>query len=124
MNLHSIARRIAIISALALALPGLGAATASAQSDERIDGKYGYVKFVAEDEILRAADIWGDGYRVRAYLHWGRTHSAQVTDKFMTTGDEFKDLAIPERTTVSLTMCYIKKNGDIHRCSDPQRGEA
>jgi hypothetical protein len=60
---------------------------------------------------------------VRAYLHWDRTNSAQVTDKFLTTGDEPKDLAIPEGTTVSLTMCY-SKDGGIFRCSDPQRGEA
>ena len=54
-SLASIGACIAVPCALALALFGPATPTASAGSNERIDVKYGYVKFDSEGEHLYAA---------------------------------------------------------------------
>lgn len=116
------AGRIAVASALAFAVwCGLGTPAASAAQDARIDGRYGYVTFDAYGEVITAADIWVDGYGVRAYLQWdGRRASVTAA------GDLYpvsRNLSIREGTEVWLTMCYTD-NGDAFKCSDPKRAEA
>ena len=117
-------RPIAITCVLALCALGLIVTTASASaSDPRITKKYGYVEFSSYGETLKAVDTFGDGRAVRAYLHWGRTGSAQVTDAGFDPNPAEKNLSIAEGTVVSLTMCYTK-NDHIVNCSDPVRGVA
>jgi hypothetical protein len=114
-------KRFAVIGALALFGFGVGAPVALGAEDARIDGKYGYVTFKANGEIIEAADIYKDGYGVRAYLRW-QGGSASVTSA----GKLYpvpKNLSIPERTTVYLTMCYTN-NGHAFKCSAPRRAEA
>jgi hypothetical protein len=113
--------RITRTVALGLALVGLSVGTAYAQSDARIDGKYGYVTFQANGEIIEAADIWEDGYGVRAILRW-EGGSAHVNDYGGLYGKS-RNLSIREGTTVYLTLCYTN-NGKAFNCSDPERGEA
>jgi hypothetical protein len=121
MNFRALSRRAALAVALALAVMGLVAGAASAQSPERIDGKYGYVTFDPEGDVVEATDIWDDGYGVRARLKW-EGGSGSVTDYSGLYGKS-KRLSIPEGTTVYLTMCYTN-NGHAFNCSEPQSGEA
>lgn len=117
-----IARRIGLVSALALAVGcGLSAPAASAAENARIDGKYGFVRFDAYGEVIEAADIWVDGYGVRAYLEWdgGRASVTAAGDLYPVS----KNLSIREGTDVWLTMCYTN-NGHAFKCSDPERAEA
>jgi hypothetical protein len=113
-------RRIAVTSALALALFGSTVATASAEENEEIYAKYGNVTFEAYGEKITAATYRSD-YGVRAYLHWSRNKSASVIADGLY--EESRNLSIPEGTTVSLTMCYTKNGLDV-KCGDYQLGEA
>ena len=99
------------------------AASASGGGDVQIYKKYGYVEFKAYGEVLRAVDSFGDGRGVRAYLNWGGSNSASVTDNGFDGSPKSRNLSIPEGTKVSLTMCYTKKNVDVS-CSDYKLGEA
>lgn len=115
-------RRAAVTSAVAVAALGLGMPASAAAKDVRIDGKYGYVTFKAHGEVLEAADLYPDGRGVRAYLHWGRTKSASVTNS----GKLYpvpRNLSIPEGTPVSLTMCYTQ-HGQVVSCAKNKRGVA
>jgi hypothetical protein len=116
---------LARIGALALIFCTLVAPAASADpGDERIDGKYGFVKFQSRGEILRAADIIPDGYGVRAYLRWKGGNSASAWDtKGVDHDPDKRNLSIREGTTVSLTMCYTRNGVDV-LCSDYQLGTA
>ncbi|HWK29987.1 MAG TPA: hypothetical protein VNS09_25685 [Solirubrobacter sp.] len=121
MQFRSTAKKAAMTGALASLALGAGVPAASAAQDVRIDGKYGYVTFKAYGEIIEAADIYKDGYGVRAYLKW-EGGSAQVTNA----GKLYpvsKNLSIPEGTTVYLRMCYTN-NGKAFKCSAPKTGEA
>jgi hypothetical protein len=121
MQFRSTAAKGAVAGTLAALALGLGASPAPAAQDVRIDGKYGYVTFEANGEVIKAADIYQDGYGVRAYLKWDGG-SAQVTNS----GELYpvpKNLSIPENTTVYLRMCYTN-NGNPFNCSDPKTGEA
>lgn len=114
---------LAVTGALMLALLGLGTPTASAGSNERIDVKYGYVRFDSEGEKLYAADIWGPDHRgVRAYLNWAGGNGASITDG---PGgyESVRDLFIPEGTKVTLTLCYTKRGVD-DTCTDFERAVA
>jgi hypothetical protein len=117
--------RLARIAAPALACLALAAPAAFADTgDERIDGKYGFVKFQSKGEILSAADIVPDGYGVRAYLRWKGGNSASAWDtKGIDHYPDVRNLSIREGTKVSLTMCYTR-NGLDTRCSDYQLGTA
>jgi hypothetical protein len=121
----AVIRRLAAVGALALAVCGLGAAVASAGSDERIDVRYGYVTFESEGERLAAGDLWPDRRGVRAKLTWfedGVKHIEAVTD-----GSEglesSRNLSIPERTTVFLQLCYTRDGVDDN-CTESQQAEA
>lgn len=81
---------------------------------------HGFVEFEAQGEKITAGRL-SDRYGVRAYLHWSRTKSASVTAGRLY--KRSKNLAIRERTTVSLTMCYTK-NGHIVTCSGRRLGKA
>jgi hypothetical protein len=112
---------ISTAAAAALAVPALTAPAALASKDARIDGKYGYVEFQANGEIIRATDIYHDGYGVRAYLKWDGG-KAQVTSY----GKLYpvpRNLKIPENTTVYLRMCYTQ-NKKPFNCSDPKTAQA
>ena len=121
MQFRNITKKAAVAGALALPALGLGAPAASAAKNVRIDGKYGYVEFEAHGEIIKATDIYKDGYGVRAYLKW-KGGSAKVTSY----GKLYpvpKNLSIPENTTVYLRMCYTN-NAKPFNCSDPKTGVA
>lgn len=111
----------ALALTLVVAVLALGAATASAQKNARIDGRYGYVSFDAHGEVITAADIWVDGYGVRAKLEWdgGRATVTAAGDLYPVS----KNLSIREGTDVWLTMCYTN-NGKAFKCSAPRRAEA
>ncbi len=117
--------RLALAGAAVLAVCALAAPVASADpGDERIDGKYGFVEFQSDGEILRAADIVPDGYGVRAYLRWKGGNSASAWDtKGIDHYPDVRNLSIREGTRVSLTMCYTRNGVDV-RCSDYQLGTA
>lgn len=121
MQFRSTAKKAAVAGALAPLALGFAVPGASAAQNVRIDGKYGYVTFEAHGEMLSAADIYKDGYGVRAYLKW-KGGSAQVTNA----GKLYpvsKNLSIPEGTTVYLRMCYTN-NGKAFKCSAPKAGVA
>jgi hypothetical protein len=117
---------IAAISALALTAFGLSASAASAGSDERIDVRYGYVRFEAHGDELTAGDIWADHRGVRARLGWededGRPRTATITDT--SAGYErSRNLSIKEGTTVYLQLCYTR-GGKDDGCTRVQKAEA
>jgi hypothetical protein len=118
-------RRVAVAGALALALTGLSAPTASAGSYERIDVRYGYVEFEPDGNRLTAGDIWPDDTGVRARLSWKEpdgVESASVTD-----GSEgyasSENLDIEDGTTVLLHLCFTRNGADVN-CTDGQQAEA
>jgi hypothetical protein len=118
MKLRDTMKKAAVGGALVF---GLAAPAAQAGENARIDGKYGYVTFQHHGEIIKAADIYKDGYGVRAILKW-EGGSARVTSY----GKLYpvpKNLSIPERTTVYLTLCYTQ-NKHSFNCSDPVEAEA
>lgn len=123
------ARRIAATAALSIAaastLSWVGAPAASASSDERIDVKYGYVKFEAAGEKLTAGDIWGDGYGVRARLGWETSKGPKTAWVIDTSAgyESTKDLSIREGTTVYLQLCYTRHGADV-KCTRSKAAEA
>ena len=121
----TIVRRLAAISALAFAVSFLSAPLASAGSNERIDVKYGYVRFDSEGEKLAAADIWANHVGIRAKLTLfkdGKKKVARVTDS--SAGYESsKNFSIREGTTVFLQLCYVR-DGAEGKCSRAHRAEA
>jgi hypothetical protein len=121
MKFRNTMKTTAATAVLALSALALGAPAASAVDDVRIDGKYGYVEFQANGEIIRAADIYKDGYGVRAYLKWsgGDAHVTSYGKLYPVP----KNLSIPENTTVYLWMCYTN-NRHAFNCSDVKTGQA
>jgi hypothetical protein len=121
----TLGRRLSAISALVVTLLGLVAPAAFAGSDERIDVKYGYVRFDSDGDKLAAGDIWPDRRGVRARLVWfkdGARKSAKVTDGSAGL-ESSKHLRIREGTTVWLQLCYTKHGADLN-CTRSQRAEA
>jgi hypothetical protein len=126
------ARRIAVISALALAVFGVSVPAASADN-QRIRTKGGQVDFMdaggpfgSDTVSIAAKDKRRDGYAVRAYLQWtdrDGVHTASVTDPRSSGRGDARDLHILSGTPVLLSMCYID-NGRIKQCSFSQPAEA
>jgi hypothetical protein len=105
----------------ALAVLGLSAPSALAGENERIDGRYGYVKFEHYGEVIEAADIYKDGHGVRAELKWegGFAHVTNAGKLYPVA----KNLSIQEGTDVYLRMCYTE-NLKPFKCSGWQHAEA
>jgi hypothetical protein len=116
MRFRKTAVSLAAIGALAVSAPA-----ALAGENERIDGKYGYVTFEHHGEVIEAADIYKDGYGVRAYLKWdGGSEYVTNPGKLYPVP---KNLKIDENTEVYLRMCYTQ-NLKPFNCSDWQRAVA
>ena len=117
MKLHAV-QTLAATAALML---GLGAPAAFAGENVRIDGKYGFVAFEHHGEKIEAADIYKDGYGVRAELKW------KGGFKYVTNSGKLypvpKNLSIAENKTVYLRMCYTH-NVKPFNCSDWHRAVA
>jgi hypothetical protein len=129
----TILRHLVVAGALALTVLAVGASAASAGQHERIATKGGTVWFDHTGDYIAALDRREDGYAVRAYLNWrqgGVLREEAVTDNTgFTPGPNdphrsvYRQLHIPEGTTVTLTMCYSQ--GDFNRrCSAEQRAVA
>jgi hypothetical protein len=105
----SLARRVAVGGALALALFAVGAPTASAGQSQNIDTRGGFVSFNHVDEFLYVDDERGEGYSVVAELKLrnGAIPIARVTDGDGANGNpNSDDLSLREGTDLSLRMCY------------------
>ena len=89
-----IIRRLSAICALALTVLGLGAAAATAGTDEAIETDRGFASFNDRSEIVTA------------------------NDKKAT-----KTLSIPEGAKVKLKLCYVD-NEVVKKCSRPQSATA
>ena len=63
------------------------------------------------------------GGGVRAYLNWTGGNSASALDEGLDTKQAHRNLAIPEGTKVTLTMCYTNNGLDV-KCSDFRVGTA
>jgi hypothetical protein len=125
LHAPSRARTPIVVGALALSALGLSAPVASAGSNERIDVKYGYVRFESEGDKLVAGDIWGDRRGIRARLGWETKKgpkTASVIDTFAGL-ESSKHLSIAEGTTVYLQLCYVRGTHDLS-CTRVQKAEA
>jgi hypothetical protein len=123
----AVARRIALVGALALTGVAVSVPAASAGEDEVIRTKRGLVKFQPSGDYLIAYDTLRDGYGVYAKLTWNDSndvgHERKIHDPDSTAGPPHRNLSLHERTTVWLEMCYTK-NGDDVKCSLSQRAKA
>lgn len=121
----TMARLVAVIGAMSLIVSGVFATAASAGSDERIDARYGYVRFDSDGDTIVAGDIFKDGYGIRARLGWETSdgpRTASVVDTFAGY-ESSRSLSIAEGTTVYLQLCYVRGSKDVS-CSRVQAAEA
>lgn len=133
---HTITRRIAITSALALTALGLSGPAAFAEENEEITVKGGSTQFENNEasqtwrELLWVEDTKYDGRSLRAYLTYYDGSGNRLTQSvnapnFANPDDrvQYLDLQIPEGRAVKLKLCYFN-NGHRTQCSRPQRGYA
>jgi len=115
-------RRLAVISALTLAVFGLSASAASAGEPQQIRTHGGHAVFDDLGELLVVNDRRADGLSVMANLTWNN-QTVTVTDSGPAGGGTTRNLSIREGTTVWLIMCY-EVGGVTVKCSRSQRGVA
>jgi hypothetical protein len=125
---HTMIRRLAAVSAMALTGFGLSVPAASAGESERIRTKGGILKFEADGDVLRVLDTRRDGYAVRARATWfdptdNTLQKAFLTDPNSKGRSKAKRLPIPEGITVRLKLCYVDNTGPVS-CSKEQDGVA
>jgi hypothetical protein len=114
----SLVRRLAALSALALALLGLGASAASAGQSQDISTERGAVWFNQHGDRLYAIDTKVDGKGVEASVTWAG-HLKTATDRGAHGPPKLTNLDLPEGTVIELQMCYFTRSG-LGKCSDPQ----
>ena len=114
----AIARRLAVVSAVAVTVFGLGTSSAAAGQSQDISTDRGAVWFNHAGDRLYAIDTKVDGMGVQALLTWaGR--SASVLDGGASGPPKSDNLDLPEGMIVELKMCYFRHSGLV-KCSKPQ----
>lgn len=118
ITIAAIVRRLAVISALALTVFGLGASTATAGEPQDISTDRGAVWFNPDGDRLYAIDTKVDGKGVQAWLTWaGRGKS--VMDRGASGPPKLNNLDLEEGLVIELQMCYFTNSG-LDKCSKPQ----
>jgi hypothetical protein len=118
-------QRIVLLGLLVALALWSAASPAAAGYGQSIDTKGGVVWFEDHGEVVGALDERKDGLGVQATIAWndkrGRNHTFFVADTNGVRGNGTRErFSIPEGTRVSLTLCYLRDDVGIWKCSKPQ----
>ncbi|MGH8875890.1 MAG: hypothetical protein ACRD0P_00855 [Stackebrandtia sp.] len=127
MKLGNRTRKLVLFGAAAIALTGIGTATAMAAevagTNEQIATKRGQVYFYEDGDKIAAIDTRKDGYNIQAQLKWDGAIKAQATTNGGYGDEAGANPNVAEGKKVGLRMCYIK-NGNRVKCSMWQHAHA